>query len=298
MKSGNILQVIQIFANGLKQFFNGARFNYYPGDWYWIPSRAIPGEPITEFPFFTFLYGDPHAHLFAYPITILGLTWVLSLILAKFKFSEKLDTIIKFSAGALIIGSLRAINSWDYPTYLGIAICAIIYCAFKYFKPKEKILGYIPIFWKKLAASVLFSVGFILLTIMLYYPFIKWFGQGYTSVNIWQGDKTPIGSYLIHWGVFIFIIYSWLLFEIYQWMAVTPLSALRPYYPYRRYFILLIALVLIAMVAGFILGVKVMLIIIPAVNISCVLIISKRFFKQKKIYYFHRNHRINAYFGS
>ena len=60
---------------GIGKFVNGQQFNYYPGDWYWIPSRTIPGEAITEFPFFTFLYADPHAHLFALAITILTLLW-------------------------------------------------------------------------------------------------------------------------------------------------------------------------------------------------------------------------------
>ena len=125
-------------------------------------------------------------------------------------------------------------------------------------------------------------MGFILLTVILYYPFIKWFGQGYTSANIWQGDKTPIGSYLIHWGLFIFIIYSWLMIEIYKWMAVTPLSALRPYYPYRKYFILLFAIVLIAMVVGFILGVNVILIIIPAITFLAFLLFRKDYSDKKR----------------
>jgi len=286
LESGNLFQVILTYTNGLKQFINGARLNYYPGDWYWIPSRAIPGEPITEFPFFTFLYGDPHAHLFAYPITILGLTWVLSLILKKFRFSEKLETSVKLISGAVIIGSLRAINSWDYPTYLGIAVCVIVYCAIKYFNPKENFLGNIPVFWKKFIAAAIFSAGFILLTIILYYPFIKWFGQGYTSINIWQGDKTPFGSFLIHWGLFVFIIFSWLIFEIYQWMSITPLSALSPYYPYRRYFFLLLALVLIAIVIGFILGVKVTLIIIPAVILLSFLLFRKNYSDKKRFILF------------
>ena len=282
LKSGNLFQAILIFANGFKQLINGARFTYYPGDWYWIPSRAIPGEPITEFPFFTFLYGDPHAHLFAYPITILGLTWILSIILEKFRFLGKPETFVKLFAGTVIIGSLRAINSWDYPTYLGIAICVIIYCGINYLKPNEKFLGSYPIIRKKLIAVVLYSMGFILLTIILYYPFIKWFGQGYTSANIWQGDKTPVGSYLIHWGLFIFVIYSWLVFETYQWMAGTPLSAMRPYYPYRWYFIMLFALILIIMVVGFVLGVKVILIIIPALTSLAFLLFRKEYSDKKR----------------
>ena len=285
-KSGNLFQTILIFANGLKQFINGARFNYYPGDWYWIPSRAIPGEPITEFPFFTFLYGDPHAHLFAYPITILGLSWTLSIILDKFRISEKFNMVVKFSAGALIIGSLRAINSWDYPTYLAIALFGITYCGIKYFEPKDKFLSAIPIFWKKLISVILVSAGFILLTIILYYPFIKMFGQGYTSANIWQGDKTPAGSYLIHWGLYIFIIYSWLIIEIYKWMAITPLSDLRPYYPYRKNFFLFFALVLITMIVGFILGVRVTLTIFPAVTFLAFLFFRKYYSDKKRFIIF------------
>ena len=121
-KSGNLFQTVLIYGNGLKQFLGGARLSYYPGDWYWIPSRAIPGEPITEFPFFTFLYGDPHAHLFSYPITLLALAWSLSLLYDKWKSLNTMDVIVKLFAGAIIIGSLRAVNTWDYPTYLGIAV--------------------------------------------------------------------------------------------------------------------------------------------------------------------------------
>src|SRR5262249_4049890 len=39
---------------------------------YWNPTRVIP-EAITEFPFFTFLYGDLHAHMLALPYTIVAL---------------------------------------------------------------------------------------------------------------------------------------------------------------------------------------------------------------------------------
>ena len=59
----------------------------YPGDWFWTASRAInanPGEvaPITEFPFFTFLYGDLHAHMISLPLMLLALGWAVALALA------------------------------------------------------------------------------------------------------------------------------------------------------------------------------------------------------------------------
>ena len=67
-------------VQGFTNVLAGQKFNYYPGDWYWIPSRAIPGESITEFPFFTFLYADPHAHLFSLPLTLIVLLWAISVL--------------------------------------------------------------------------------------------------------------------------------------------------------------------------------------------------------------------------
>ncbi|HEX9012289.1 MAG TPA: DUF2298 domain-containing protein, partial [Anaerolineaceae bacterium] len=63
---------------GLPKWLAGAALPYYPGDWYWIPSRVViptKGNEITEFPMFTILYADPHAHLFALPVTLLVIAW-------------------------------------------------------------------------------------------------------------------------------------------------------------------------------------------------------------------------------
>ncbi|MBI3968697.1 MAG: glycosyltransferase family 39 protein [Chloroflexi bacterium] len=43
-----------------------------PLDWYWSPTRVIK-DTINEFPFFTFLYGDLHAHMIGLPFTLVAL---------------------------------------------------------------------------------------------------------------------------------------------------------------------------------------------------------------------------------
>ena len=120
------------FLEGIRIFYKDGNFNYYPGDWYWIPSRTIPGEPITEFPYFTFLYGDPHAHLFALPITLLALSWIISLINERMHYERKREFTAKLLVGGSIIGALRPTNTWDYPVSLVIACGSILYIFIKY----------------------------------------------------------------------------------------------------------------------------------------------------------------------
>lgn len=162
----------------------------------------------------------------------------------------------------------------------------IAYCGVKFFKPPEKFLGSLPKSWKKIFSVLIFILAFIFLTAVLYGPFIKWYGQGYNAVEIWKGDKTPIFSFLIHWGFFIFIIFSWLSIEIYKWMATTPLSALRPYYPYRKHFGFLFAMILLTIAAGFAWGVKTVIISLPLIILLGILIIRKDYSDLKRFVVF------------
>jgi hypothetical protein len=65
-ETGFFTRVVGTFT-GLVKLVGGEALPVSLGNWYWIPSRAIPApndvEPITEFPSFTFLYADPHAHM-------------------------------------------------------------------------------------------------------------------------------------------------------------------------------------------------------------------------------------------
>ena len=107
--------------NGLNKWFLGGETMPVPiGDWYWTATRAIPNT-INEFPFFTFLYGDLHAHLIAIPYALIALGLAAHAVLNRSQLKWYDLGLI-----ALVLGALRAINTWDYPTYLGIIGAAII----------------------------------------------------------------------------------------------------------------------------------------------------------------------------
>jgi uncharacterized membrane protein len=97
-----------------KWLFAGQAIPIKIGDWYWTATRVIP-DTINEFPFFTFIYADLHAHLIAIPYALVALGLAAHIVLSpgKLKWND-------LGLIALVLGALRAINTWDYPTYLGI----------------------------------------------------------------------------------------------------------------------------------------------------------------------------------
>lgn len=224
---------------GLGQVFSGAHLPYSTGDWYWIPSRAIPDGVITEFPFFTFLYADPHAHLFALPLTLLALGWVLSILFNRWDWRGEgqggrwLPFALTFFFGAMVIGSLRPANTWDMPTYLGLAVVAVVYTAVQYAALPEGILTWLPVWARKALLALTAASALVILSFVLYQPYSRWYASGYNEFILWDGPRSPFWSYMTHWGLFLFIIVAWMFWETRDWMATTPLSSLNKLRRYR-----------------------------------------------------------------
>ncbi len=242
-------------VQGFFKSLSGTPLPYYLGDWYWIPSRAIPApgdvEPITEFPFFTVLYADPHAHLFALPISLLALTFTLAVVLGRGRWDRLWQALLAFLIGGLAIGALKPTNTWDFYTYLVLGCVAVAYSLWRYFEPSEGLLKRLPSLAdmpptsrKFLAAAG--GVGLlVLLSYLLFQPFSQWYGLGYSKIDFWNGTRTPLLSYLTHWGLFLFVISGWMVWESVDWMSHTPASSLRKLAPYRGLIFVIIAILLL-----------------------------------------------------
>jgi YYY domain-containing protein len=121
---------------GFIMTLKGASLGIGLGDWYWNPSRVIPpgggGNEITEFPLFTFLYSDLHAHMIAMPLALLALSWALAVVAGRAKWRNPLSAALGFVVGGLIIGALYPTNLSDTYTYLLIGLITLGYAIWRY----------------------------------------------------------------------------------------------------------------------------------------------------------------------
>lgn len=108
---------------------------------FWDATRIVSGT-VNEFPFFTFLFADLHAHMIVMPfaLAMLGLTVALvrmerGPLSVAASWREHLATAawwggMLFLLG-LLAGTLRATNTWDYPTYVGLTVVTLALLAWR-----------------------------------------------------------------------------------------------------------------------------------------------------------------------
>ena len=199
----NLDGAIQLVQGAGKVFFSGDPF---PSFDFWRSTRMMPTESqgITEFPYFTFLFADLHAHLIAIPFTLLVVGLALNLVLSTeesgFRWSVLL---LPFAALALAIGSLAAINTWDYPSYLLLGIGSL---ALGYYAYYRRVDG-------RLLATVV--IGGALLVGLSYLAFLP-FHQRYVGFNLGVASsafQTGLHRYVAIHGLFLFIALSYLIYE-------------------------------------------------------------------------------------
>ncbi len=227
--NGSIPQRFAWAVEGIGGLLHGDVLPYGRGDWYWDPSRVIPpgpGNEITEFPFFTFLYSDLHAHMLAMPLALLALAWALSVI------KGRNVSVFSLVIGAVAIGALYPTNLSDIYTYLPLGFAVLAYTIWRSDMADPWAID-LPTWTKKVLLIIGSTALLVGLSYLLYEPYRAAYSQGYSALDPWNDSRTPIWSYLTHWGVFLFIIAGWLAWETRQWMAATPVSSLNKLRPYQ-----------------------------------------------------------------
>jgi YYY domain-containing protein len=192
--------------------------------WYWHPTRIIPqdtGNPIAEFPAFTFLYADLHAHMIAFPVTL------LSMALAIYWSRAHRPTISSLLIGGMVIGALRPTNTWDYYPHVILGVASLALGAWSAWRADRRCsrasLTGLDV-WRRLRPPLLRVLGLVGLTYVLYLPYIRHYA-GYSSVERWTGGETPLGIYLWIHAALLFPVVTRLLLEVarfFRWRQAGP----------------------------------------------------------------------------
>lgn len=93
-------------------------------DFSWTKAVGVFPHAASDFPAFDLLSSDLHAHVMVLPFQLLALLLSLKLAVAG-PVRARRRLIFEVVLASLVLGSLYAINSWSFPTMLGMAIAAL-----------------------------------------------------------------------------------------------------------------------------------------------------------------------------
>ncbi len=178
-------------------------------DFYWFNASRIVTNTINEFPAFSFLLSCFHAHVLALAFTILSVGLALNILLdlkgqGLNAFGHGWRLPLTLLTTALVLGSLFAMNGWDYPTYLALTLVCLVLQQWLAHNSRLSLDMVLDAFT---ACAALGALSYFLFT-----PFYLNFVSPAQGLGIVAPvDRTPLVDEVLIYGVFAFIFISLLL---------------------------------------------------------------------------------------
>jgi len=201
---GNIDGAVQVVQGVLRLVGDGPLSGFD----YWRSSRMMapgsPGNEITEFPFFSFLFADLHAHLIAIPFTLLAAGLALAAFINAWRKPEsRLWTWACLTLLGIGTGALRVINAWDFPGYLLVAALAVGGGTFLAGRDRP---------WHALKVAMVRVLFVAVIGYLAFLPFhtrFELFNNGIETSQI----QTPLWRYMAIHAPFLAVILSYLVWQ-------------------------------------------------------------------------------------
>lgn len=256
--------MVTSFGHGVGEMLGGKALNIDPSRWFWGPTRilaetpGVEGQAINEMPYFTFLYGDLHAHMINMPLLLLIMAFLLNeVLLASDEQRSRLVQCLGLAFGALCAGLVRATNTWDWPSFMVLCGAGLTFCWWLRWRHGQRAVrlvgggdsvveeaasaadesgwlnwwqggdGHWLLNRRSLINFVLYVGGFVAMSFVLIYPYTAWYAATYNSIQLWDGGKSPLWAYLDIHGVFLFLIFTLLVWDTGRWFREVRVRSLR-----------------------------------------------------------------------
>lgn len=167
----------------------------HPNRWYWYPTRILgeskngAGGAINEVPFFSFLYGDLHAHIIGLlPVTLFILSALVLLRERKLRWGIPLG---------MLAAVIYMTNTWDVLLYAPLGAILMLLAA------------------RSLRRFMRFSLVVGLAGLITILPFYLHFTLGENSgFERWKFEKSLLEPFLLVWGIPLGVIGIWLIYRL------------------------------------------------------------------------------------
>ncbi len=170
------LSLLSGLARGFGKAISGEAIPIGHDRWYWGPSRVLAetpgvrGNAITEMPFFTFVYGDLHPHMINMPLILMTLAFIFNeLMQAGSDRRNKWERFMALALGAMLVGVMQAVNTWDWPTMTLLGTVGLSYCW--WLRWRATFRWDIDLrFYVTLSGALLLAIGFLTILQSQFYP--------------------------------------------------------------------------------------------------------------------------------
>ncbi len=188
--------VVGALSGLYRWFFSDAVMG--PFDW-WRPSRVHPPAfDITEFPFWSFLFGDLHAHLMGLPFFGLAIALVVAYVASTQRQLKRQPWALAVGMG-LSLGLVRTIHTWDFPTAVLLTGAGIV--AGQMLRP-----GRWQQRWWDAVGHLALVAGVLVVAFAPYTAHFEVFESGIVRAR----ETTATNQYFAHFGLFVAFMVAFL----------------------------------------------------------------------------------------
>ncbi|MCQ2376983.1 MAG: DUF2298 domain-containing protein, partial [Methanocorpusculum sp.] len=186
---------------------------------FWNSTRvigSIPSETINEYPLFSFIFGDPHAHVLGCFNQLLFIC-LLTVLLVKWRELPVYGKYLLAVLMSLSLGTMPAMNAWDVLIYAPLYLAAAGVAVYLMVKDREGISRH----------DILPLLLVPFLSILSYAPYLfQLLSSGVSSIDgigiVTSPSALPL--FLGVWGILLFIVFLDCIKTLkkYWWLVVIP----------------------------------------------------------------------------
>ena len=159
--------------------------------WWWRATRILPNGVATEFPAFSLLLGDLHAHLLALPVGIVAVALAVATLVgpAPAGWRSWRAAPVTLLLSAVLFAALLMVNSWDVLTFGALWLAAALLAA--------RAAG------RSLPVALRDAAGYLApptaLAVLLVMPFLAGFDGLPFGLTLVTGEHSDPGRFLLVW---------------------------------------------------------------------------------------------------